>query len=234
VVATGGLILVPRMTTQLKLKNVHKEYKMGDSLVKALDGIDLEIKKGDFIAIVGPSGSGKSTMMNMVGALDIASEGNIYLGEVDIEHLEESELAQIRGRRIGFVFQTFNLVPTLTALENVALPMMFQEIGKTEREERALELLEKVGLGDRANHLPNELSGGQRQRVAIARALANDPDIILADEPTGNLDSKTGKEVLDMFVRLNKEGKTIIMVTHDMELAKKAKKIIRLKDGRIV
>ncbi len=233
-VATGGLILVPRMTTQLKLKNVHKEYKMGDSLVKALDGIDLEIKKGDFIAIVGPSGSGKSTMMNMVGALDIASEGNIYLGEVDIEHLEESELAQIRGRRIGFVFQTFNLVPTLTALENVALPMMFQEIGKTEREERALELLEKVGLGDRANHLPNELSGGQRQRVAIARALANDPDIILADEPTGNLDSKTGKEVLDMFVRLNKEGKTIIMVTHDMELAKKAKKIIRLKDGRIV
>jgi len=222
------------METQLKLQNVHKDYKMGDSIVRALDGIDLEIKKGDFVAIVGPSGSGKSTMMNMVGALDMATEGDIFLSGINIEHLEESDLAQIRGKRIGFIFQTFNLIPTLTALENVALPMMFQEVGKVEREERARGLLEEVGLGDRINHLPNELSGGQRQRVAIARALANDPDIILADEPTGNLDSKTGKEVLDMFIKLNKKGKTIIMVTHDNELAKKAKKIVRLKDGRVL
>ena len=222
------------MKTQLELKNVHKDYVMGDSIVRAVDGIDLEVKQGDFIAIVGPSGSGKSTMMNLVGALDLATEGDIYLDGIDIEHLEESDLAQIRGRKIGFIFQTFNLIPTLTALENVALPMMFQGVGREERMERAHELLKEVGLGHRTEHLPPELSGGERQRVAIARALANDPEIILADEPTGNLDTKTGEEIIDMFIELNKKGKTIIVVTHDLELAKKAKKIVKLRDGRVV
>jgi len=222
-----------KMQTQLKLENIHKNYEMGDSTVRALNGVDLEIKQGDFVAIIGPSGSGKSTMMNMVGALDLATQGNIYLDGINIEHLHESKLAQIRGKKIGFIFQQFNLIPTLTALENVMLPMLFQEVKKTEREKRAKELLEKVGLTNRMNHLPAELSGGQRQRVAIARALANNPEIILADEPTGNLDSKTGKEILQMFIELNNQGKTIIIVTHDNEIAKKAKKIIRLKDGRI-
>ncbi len=219
--------------TQLELKDVHKTYEMGEEIVRAVSGVDLKINQGDFIAIVGPSGSGKSTMMNLVGALDLASTGNIYLDNLDIEHLEESELAQIRGRKIGFIFQTFNLIPTLTAVDNVALPMMFQGIDKEERTERAEELLIKVGLGHRLAHYPNELSGGERQRVAIARALSNDPEIILADEPTGNLDSKTGQEILEMFISLNKEGKTIIMVTHDQNLAKKANKIVRIRDGRI-
>ncbi len=223
------------MKTQpiIQLKNVHKDYLMGDSIVRALDGVDAIINKGDFIAIIGPSGSGKSTMMNMVGALDLASKGEIYLDGRDIEHLEESELAQIRGRKIGFVFQTFNLIPTLTALENVALPMLFQGILKEERLERAKMLLKKVGLQDRMKHLPSELSGGQRQRVAIARALANDPEVILADEPTGNLDSKTGKEILEMFIKLNKEGKTIIVVTHDSDVAKHAGKVLKMKDGKL-
>ena len=220
--------------TQLELRKVHKHYEMGDSIVKAVNGVDLEIKQGDFLAIVGPSGSGKSTMMNLVGALDIATEGDIFLDGLNIEHLEESDLAQIRGKKVGFIFQTFNLIPTQTALENVMLPMLFQGIEKQERLERARELLEKVGLGDRMTHLPTELSGGQRQRVAIARALANNPDIILADEPTGNLDTKTGDEVMKMFEQLNKEGKTIIIVTHDLELAARAERIIKLKDGEIV
>jgi len=206
---------------------------MGESIVRAACDIDLEVKQGDLIAIVGPSGSGKSTMMNLVGALDLATRGDIFLDGINIEHLEESELAQIRGKKIGFIFQTFNLIPTQTALENVMLPMMFQGVGRKEREERARELLEKVDLGDRMTHLPGELSGGQRQRVAIARALANDPDIILADEPTGNLDSKTGEEIIKLFIELNKQGKTVIIVTHDNELAKRAKKVIKLKDGRI-
>lgn len=220
--------------TLIKLKNVCKNYQMGDSIVKALCNVDLEINKGDFVSIIGPSGSGKSTMMNLVGALDLASIGDIYLGEQNIEHLEESELAQIRGRRIGFVFQTFNLIPTLNAVENVALPMMFQDTTKEYREERAIKLLKEVGLGHRLYHLPQELSGGERQRVAIARALSNDPEIILADEPTGNLDSKTGDEIMNMLVKFNKEGKTIILVTHDLEKARFAKKIIKLKDGEVV
>lgn len=218
----------------IRLDNVSKNYEMGNETVKAACDINLEIKKGDFVAIVGPSGSGKSTMMNLVGALDLATKGDIFLDKIDIEHLDESDLAQIRGKKIGFVFQTFNLIPTLTAVENVSLPMMFQGIGKDEREERAKKLLEQVRLGHRLNHLPSELSGGERQRVAIARALANDPEVILADEPTGNLDSKTGQEIMDMFIKLNREGKTIIMVTHDHELAKKARKIVRLRDGSIV
>ncbi|MFH1325352.1 MAG: ABC transporter ATP-binding protein [archaeon] len=222
------------MEAQIELRKVHKKYRMGDSIISAVADASLKISKGDFVAIIGPSGSGKSTMMNLVGALDVASEGEIFLDGQNIEHLEESELAQIRGRKIGFVFQTFNLIPTQTALENVMLPMLFQGIEKTEREERARELLEKVGLGERMNHLPGELSGGQRQRVAIARALSNNPDVILADEPTGNLDSKTGDEIINLFRKLNSEGKTVIVVTHDNELAKKTKRIIKLKDGRIL
>lgn len=217
----------------IKLNNVHKDYLMGNSIIRALDGVDASIKKGDFIAIVGPSGSGKSTMMNMVGALDLASKGEIFLDGKDIEHLGESELAQIRGRKIGFVFQTFNLIPTLTALENVMLPMLFQGMPKNERLERAEKLLKKVDLGNRMGHLPSELSGGQRQRVAIARALANDPEVILADEPTGNLDSKTGQEIIDMFIQLNKEGKTIVVVTHDLDIAKHARKVLKMKDGKL-
>ena len=217
----------------IHLKDVCKEYQMGDSKVNALSGVNLGIKRGDFVAIVGPSGSGKSTMMNLVGALDLASRGDIFLDEQNIEHLSESDLATIRGKKIGFVFQTFNLIPTLTALENVMLPMMFQNISTGERRERAEKLLLEVSLGHRLTHLPNELSGGERQRVAIARALANNPEVILADEPTGNLDSKTGQEIMEMFLNLNKKGKTIIIVTHDMDKAKYANKIIRLRDGKV-
>ena len=221
------------MKELIKLKGGCKFYQMGDSIIKAAHGINVCINAGDFVAIVGPSGSGKSTVMNLVGALDLASEGNIFLDGQDIEHLGESELAQIRGRKIGFIFQGFNLIPTLTALENVMLPMLFQKVEKKERVKRASDLLTQVGLDDRLHHLPGELSGGQRQRVAIARSLSNDPEVILADEPTGNLDSKTGKEIMKMFRELNKTGKTIIMVTHDLEIAKQAKKIISLKDGQI-
>ncbi len=217
----------------IELRNLAKHYEMGENIVRALDGIDVEIKKGDFIAIVGPSGSGKSTMMNMIGALDLATKGEIFLDDEDIENLEESELAQIRGRKIGFVFQTFNLIPTLTALENVMLPMTFQGLSKEEKLERAKKILEKVGLEHRKNHFPNELSGGEMQRVAIARALANNPEVILADEPTGNLDSKTGKEIMKIFTDLNKKGKTIIFVTHDLDLTKYATKVLKLRDGKI-
>jgi len=206
---------------------------MGETIVSAACGINLEIKKGDFVAIVGPSGSGKSTMMNLVGALDMASKGDIFLDNQNIEHLSESDLATIRGKKIGFIFQNFNLIPTLTAMENVMLPMTFQEIDEEEIRNKARELLNSVKLGHRLKHLPGELSGGERQRVAIARALANNPEVILADEPTGNLDSKTGTEIMEMLLNLNKQGKTIIMVTHDNELAKKARKIVRLRDGRI-
>src|SRR3989338_11184526 len=209
----------------IELKNVHKDYVMGDTKIHAVEAANLDIKRGEFIAIVGPSGSGKSTMMNLVGALDLASQGNIFLDNQNIEHLPESNLARIRGRKIGFVFQTFNLIPTLTALENVMLPMMFQDYSKEERIERSEKLLKEVGLGKRFNHLPSELSGGERQRVAIARALSNNPEVILADEPTGNLDSKTGEEVVKIFEELNKEGKTIILVTHDINMAKHANKI---------
>jgi len=221
------------MNSIIKLDKVKKNFLMGDNLVEAVRGIDIDIKKGDFVAIVGPSGSGKSTIMNLIGALDLANEGKILLEGIDIEKLGESELAQIRGRKIGFVFQTFNLIPTLTALENVMLPMIFQNVEYKKRYERAIELLKNIGLEHRLNHLPNELSGGERQRVAIARALSNNPEVILADEPTGNLDSKRGKEIAEMFVKLNKDGKTIILVTHDMEIAKYTKKIYKLKDGKI-
>jgi putative ABC transport system ATP-binding protein len=207
---------------------------MGDETVRALDEINIEIKRGDFVAIMGPSGSGKSTGMNLIGSLDLATKGNIYLDGHDIEYLEESELAQIRGKKIGFIFQQFNLIPNLTAKKNVMLPMLFQEKDETDRSIRAEELLKLVELEDRMNHYPNQLSGGQQQRVAIARALANDPEVILADEPTGNLDTHTGEMVMAFLNKLNDEGKTIIIVTHNPELAKEHAKIIySVRDGKI-
>jgi len=218
----------------IKLDSVWKIYQMGDVKVNALRGINLEIKKGEFVAIEGPSGSGKSTAMNMIGCLDIPTKGRIFLDRKDISHLGESELAQIRGKKIGFIFQQFNLLPTLTALENVTLPMIFQGTPKEERVKRAEELLTMMELGDRIHHKPTELSGGQQQRVAIARSLANDPEVILADEPTGNLDTKTGVNVIHFLKDLNKKGKTIIMVTHDPDIAKHAHRIEFLKDGEII
>lgn len=221
------------MTTLIKLEDVHKVYEIGEIEVPAINGIDLSINKGDFVTVMGPSGSGKSTAMNLVGCLDTPTKGEIYLTEKNISHLSESDLAQIRGKKIGFIFQTFNLVSSLTALENVALPMTFQGASRKEKLEKAKKLLELVGLGDRMNHLPGELSGGQKQRVAIARALINDPEIILADEPTGNLDTKTGDEIINILKDLNKKGKTIILVTHNPDFKKLASKVINLKDGKI-
>jgi len=218
----------------IKLSDVSKIYDMGETKVKALDGLTIEVREGDFIAVMGPSGSGKSTGMNLIGSLDIPTKGTIYLDDEDISKLEESDLAQIRGEKIGFIFQSFNLVPNLTAIENVMLPMMFQGVEREDREKRAEELLKKVDLGERMHHYPNQLSGGQSQRVAIARALANNPEVILADEPTGNLDTKTGEKVMDFLKNLHKEGRTIIMVTHEAELAKKHADIVYwLKDGRL-
>ena len=222
------------MKKVIELKNVAKYYEMGENLVKALDGVDIEIEEGDFVAIMGPSGSGKSTGMNLTGSLDLATQGEIYLDGENIETLNESELAQIRGKKVGFIFQQFNLVPNLTAKGNVALPMLFQGVDEDDRNEKAEELLKLVDLGDRMDHYPGQLSGGQMQRVAIARSLANDPDVILADEPTGNLDTKTGIKVLEFLEKLNKQGKTVIMVTHDSELAEKHADIVYwLKDGRL-
>ena len=218
----------------IQLKDVCKIYPMGESEVKALCDVNIKIEKGDFVAIMGPSGSGKSTGLNLVGSLDLPTLGSVYLDGQDISHLTESELAQIRGKKIGFIFQQFNLIPNLTAKENVMLPMLFQGIDKDERETKAIEILKMLDLSDRTEHYPNQLSGGQQQRVAIARALANDPEVILADEPTGNLDSKTGEHVLEFLNKLNEKGTTIIMVTHDAVLAKEhAKTIYSLKDGSL-
>ena len=219
----------------IQLKEVYKIYQMGEVQVEALRGLSLEVKRGEFLSIMGPSGSGKSTCVNMVGCLDIPTRGSVFLDGQNIAKLTESELAQIRGRKIGFIFQTFNLIPTLTAIENVTLPMIFQNMPKEERTKRARKLLTMVGLAERMTHKPTELSGGEQQRVAIARSLANDPDVILADEPTGNLDSKTGAAVMEFLGRLNKEEKkTIIMVTHDAKLARQADRIASLKDGKII
>ncbi len=218
----------------IELKGVKKIYRMGEVDVPALNGVSLKIKQGEFIAIMGPSGSGKSTLMNMVGCLDVPTEGKIFLDGKDISRMSESGLAQIRGKKIGFVFQKFNLLATLTALENVTIPMMFQDVGEGARRKRGAELLDLVDLEDRSSQKPSELSGGQQQRVAIARSLANDPDVILADEPTGNLDTKTGKDIIGMLKRLHSEGKTIIMVTHDPDVAKYAKRIVLIKDGKVV
>ena len=222
------------MAPLLTLEDVHKTYPLDGAEVPAINGISFAINTGEFIAVVGPSGSGKSTAMNLIGCLDTATQGRILLEKQNIQQLPESDLAHIRGRKIGFVFQTFNLISTLDALENVALPMLFQQVPRKKRTQRARQLLEQVGLGNRLHHLPNQLSGGQRQRVAIARALANDPEIILADEPTGNLDTKTGEEIMKLLRDLNRQGKTLIVVTHNPELTKMADKVITLKDGKVV
>jgi putative ABC transport system ATP-binding protein len=218
----------------IELRGVSRYYEMGEELVKALDQVSVVIEKGDFVAIMGPSGSGKSTAMNLTGSLDYSTKGDIYLHGENIEEMSESDLAQLRGRKIGFIFQQFNLIPNLTAKENIMLPMLFQGASIEERGEKAEELLKLVGLEDRENHLPNQLSGGQQQRVAIARALANDPEVILADEPTGNLDTTTGEKVMSFLENLNKKGRTIIIVTHDPNLARRhAKTIYFLKDGMV-
>jgi putative ABC transport system ATP-binding protein len=218
----------------IHLSNVTKYYHMGDNLVKAVDGISIDIVRGDFVAVMGPSGSGKSTSMNLIGSLDVPTHGHIFLDGEDISLLRESDLAQLRGKKIGFIFQQFNLIPTLTVKENVMLPMTLQGYDEFEREERVERLLKRMELYDRSDHYPNQISGGQQQRVAIARALANDPEVILADEPTGNLDTKTGEKVMAFLTELNKEGRTIIMVTHSPELAKKyAHTVYWLKDGKV-
>ncbi len=219
----------------IRLENVYKIYKVGNENVYALKGINLKVKRGEVIAIVGPSGSGKSTLLNLIGCLDRPTKGKVLIDGKDVSKLSDDELAEIRRKKIGFVFQFFYLIPGLTALGNVMLPMVFAGIPKEKREERAKKLLKIVGLEKRMNHKPNELSGGERQRVAIARALANDPEIILADEPTGNLDSKTGKEIMEILTKLNKEENvTLIVVTHNPYVASYAERIIYLKDGKII
>ena len=218
----------------IELQNVWKIYDLGEVKVTAVKDVSLRISRADYVVILGPSGSGKSTMMNMVGALDVPTKGQIFLDGKDIGLMSESELAQLRGKKIGFVFQQFNLIPTLTATQNVELPMMFYGVSAMERLKRARDLLTKVGLGHRLHHLPTKLSGGEQQRVAVARALANNPEVILADEPTGNLDSKTGTQIMALLDGLNNEGHTIIMVTHDVEMIKHARRVVELKDGQIV
>ncbi len=217
----------------LHLTDVKKRYKMGETVVMALNGINLTINEGDFIAIVGPSGSGKSTLMNILGCLDVVSSGTYTLNNIPIQNYDEDTLAEIRNKQIGFVFQQFNLLPNFSALENVIIPMTYARVPKKVRETKAAELLAQVGLADRIYHKPTELSGGQQQRVSIARALANNPHILLADEPTGALDQKTGQEVLGLLSTLNKQGKTVIIITHDMNVAKYAHRIVTLRDGVI-
>jgi len=219
----------------IELVDVWKIYRINEIEVPALRGLSMRIYKGEFVAVMGPSGSGKSTLMNMIGCLDVPTRGRIFLDGRDISKLEENELAQIRGKKIGFVFQKFNLMPSLTALENVMLPMTFQDIPRFQREDTAMKLLKRVGLEKRIHHKPSELSGGEQQRVAIARALANDPEVILADEPTGNLDSRMGTEIMEMLKDLNKsDGKTIVIVTHDLNLSRYAERIVHIMDGKII
>jgi len=214
------------------LSDVRRIYHVGEP-VYALDGVDLEVPRGSYTAIMGPSGSGKSTLMNLVGCLDTPTEGEVIVGGREVTGLSERERTRLRGQEVGFVFQTFNLMPRLSALENVALPGLFRGEDRATRRERARELLERVGLAGRDDHLPNELSGGQRQRVAIARALVNDPALLLADEPTGNLDTDTGRDVLDLFDELHAAGNTVVMVTHEPHVAERAERIVHLLDGRI-
>lgn len=222
-------------TTQpiIQIHDLKRFYKMGQTIVKALDGVTFNVNRNEYIAVMGPSGSGKSTLMNIIGCLDTPTEGTYILNDNNVSDLEDSELAEVRNREIGFVFQTFNLLPRTDCLANVELPLIYSGMKSSARRERAISTLNKVGLGDRLDHKPNELSGGQRQRVAIARALVNDPSILLADEPTGNLDSKTGEEIMLLFEELYKAGNTIIVVTHEQEIAEHARRIVRLRDGLI-
>ncbi len=222
------------MQPLVRVENLKKVYKLGKVEVHALRGIDLEVYEGEYVAIMGPSGSGKSTLMHIIGFLDTPTEGRYFFEGSDVSKLSEPELAELRRFKVGFVFQQFNLLPRLKAWENVELPMVYAGVPARERKRRAIELLEMVGLGDRAFHRPTELSGGEAQRVAIARALANDPKILLADEPTGNLDSQTEKEILDIFDELNRMGRTIVVVTHDPEVAERAHRIVHIRDGKIM
>lgn len=217
----------------LSMKGIVKEYDMGGEISQVLKGIDLTVNEGEFLAVLGPSGSGKSTLMNIIGCLDVPTEGEYILSGRKIGEQDEKTLAHIRSKEIGFIFQSFHLLQRQTALENVELPMIYAGLSKNERVERAKEMLKKVGLGDRMYHFPNQMSGGQQQRVAIARAISTNPTILLADEPTGALDQKTGKQVMDLFHKLNDEGRTIIMITHDVNIARHATRIVRILDGNI-
>ncbi len=218
----------------IEIRNVKKRYEMGETIVMALNGVDISIQEGEFVSIVGPSGSGKSTLMNIIGCLDVVSEGEYVLNNIPIKDYDQDTLADIRNRQIGFIFQQFNLLTTFSALENVMIPMTYARMPKAERIEKAKALLELVGLGDRIHHKPTELSGGQQQRVSIARALSNDPAIILADEPTGALDSKTGQEVLAQLRKLNDSGKTVVIITHDNDIADTTDRKISLFDGKVI
>ncbi|HSS48676.1 MAG TPA: ABC transporter ATP-binding protein [Thermoanaerobaculia bacterium] len=218
----------------IELKDIHKVYDMGAEQVRALNGVDLEVERGEYVAIMGSSGSGKSTLMNLVGCLDTPSSGSYVLNGVAVQELDDSQLAGIRNKEIGFVFQTFNLLARTDALHNVELPLIYAGLSRGERRERARRALEKVGLGSRMHHQPNELSGGQRQRVAIARALVNDPSILLADEPTGNLDSATSEEIMALFDELHQAGNTVVLVTHEPDIAEHAWRKVLLKDGKVV
>jgi putative ABC transport system ATP-binding protein len=218
----------------IRMEEITKDYEMGEATVYALRGVDLEVETGEFLAIVGPSGSGKSTLMNLIGCLDRPTTGQYLLEDHKVDELSDDELARIRNKSIGFVFQTFNLLPRTNCLHNVELPLLYSNVPRKDREKKALEMLERVGLGDRVYHNPSELSGGERQRVAIARALVNDPTIVLADEPTGNLDSLTGSEIMAIFSDLNNEGKTIVLVTHERYIADYSKRIVYLRDGEVV
>lgn len=222
-----------KMPLSIEMKNLGKVYKMGKNEYRALSDINLEISKGEFVSIVGPSGAGKSTLMNIIGCLDNATEGEYLLDGVNT-NCSDNKLAEIRNKKIGFIFQNYNLLPKLNVRENVELPLVYQGISSSEIKSRSMEVIKKVGLEEHINHKPSELSGGQKQRVAIARALASDPEIILADEPTGALDSKTGIEVIDMIKGINEEGNTVILITHDMNIAKKAKRIVTVRDGKII
>ena len=217
----------------IDLRDIYKIYQMGSTQINALDGLDCKIEKGEYVALMGPSGSGKSTLMNIIGCLDTPSKGVYSLNDNNVSDMTDDELASIRNIEIGFVFQSFNLLPRTSAIENVSLPLIYAGVSKKERLERAQKVLEKVGLGDRADHKPNELSGGQRQRVAIARALINNPSIVLADEPTGNLDSKSSLEIINLFGKIHQEGNTVVMVTHEEDIAKYAKRTIRMIDGKL-
>lgn len=215
----------------IEIDGVTKRYKLGEQIVYALNGVNLNIERGEYTALMGPSGSGKSTLMNIIGCLDSPTDGTFFLNDKEVSKMSDSALSEVRNTEIGFVFQTFNLLNRLNAIENVSLPLVYAGIPKKEREERAKEVLDKVGLGDRMSHKPNELSGGQRQRVAVARALINNPSILLADEPTGNLDTQTSHEIMALFEEIHSAGNTIVLVTHEEDIAQHAKRIIRLRDG---